>query len=312
MYPVLFTAGPVAVSSFGLFMAVAFLSAVLTVWRIARSYDFDEEKILDLVILTFFGALIGARIYFVLLNLPVFDEWSKMFLINRYPGLSFWGGLISGFATLWFFSSRMKLNFWQIADYAAVAALIGVIFGDFGCFLGGCEYGALSQAPFATQVIGLVGKRFPVALLESIIFIVVFWYLWKQVVRFHFSGKIASLFLILVGVIKFFLEFYRGDSRQLIWWISLGHIYSLVALGAGLVIFYTQSKRNWKDDLMTVITLPVNKSNRRAFLIALSKAWYNQKVGWVLKVNKGLKVIQKTPLKLKRRLNVRSTPSNFE
>lgn len=304
MLPVLLTIVGVPISSFGLFMAVAFLVSLVVIWRVARSYDFNEEKILDLSMLTFFGALIGARIYFVLLNTVIFDDWTKILLINRYPGLSFWGGLLGGLLTLRFFCQRLKVSFWQMADFTAVAALIGLVLGDIGCFLGGCEYGIPSSSVFATTVVGLVGKRFPVAVLESLLLLVVFFWLWKQAIRFHFAGKIVALFMILIGVIKFFLEFYRGDSTLVLSWISLGHLFSLMSAVLGTVIFYSQSRRSWQSDLQYLLTLPMRPDEQRILLLTLRKGWYNQRVLWALKMDQGWR-------SLKRKLHVKSTPEHI-
>ncbi len=311
MYPVLLTVAGVPISSFGLFMALAFLMSLITVWRVARSYDINEEKILDLAMLTFFGALIGARLYFVLLNTSIFDDVLKVVLINRYPGLSFWGGLLGGMMTLWLFSNRLKVDFWKIADFAAVGALVGLILGDLGCFFGGCEYGIPSDFFLATPVVGLVGKRFPVALLEAVLLLFVFSSLWKQAIKFHFSGKIAALFLIFLGVVKFFLEFYRGDARQVIGVVSLGHLFSVMSVALGLVIFYAQSKRSWQKDLRYLVTLPVRPSEQKVVLLSSKKQWYNQRVSWTVRLEKGFRRFKKMPFQLKRRLNVRSTPDNL-
>lgn len=311
MLPVLVTIAGVPISSFGLMMAVAFLVSLVAIWRIARSYDFNEEKILDLSLLTFFGALIGARVYFVLLNTVIFDDWTKILLINRYPGLSFWGGLLGGMLTLWFFCQRLRISFWQMADFAAVATLIGLVFGSVGCFLGGCEYGIPSNWSLATPVVGLVGKRFPVAIFEAILLLIAFFWLWKSVIRFHFAGKIAALFLIVLGVIKFFLEFYRGDSTQVLGWISMGHLFSLLSITLGTIVFYSQSKRSWKADLIYLARLPVNPTEQKVLLLTFKKGWYNQRVSWALKLSQSFRSLKKVPSFLKRKLHVKSTPEHI-
>ena len=141
MLPVLFTVGPISVSSFGFFLSIGFLFATFLVWRLARAWQFDEEKTLDLILLAFFGGVIGARILFFILNFTFFsDDLTKVVLITKYPGLNFWGGFLGGLLTLSFFANRFKLNFYQVADLAAVGFLAGLVLGDVGCFFGGCGY----------------------------------------------------------------------------------------------------------------------------------------------------------------------------
>jgi len=165
MLPVLFSIGPITVSSFGFFLSLAFLFATFLLWRLAHGWDLNEEKILDLIILSFFGGLIGARIFFIMLNFNLFSfDLGKMLLVTKYPGLNFWGGFLGGWLTLNFFTRRFKMDFWQVADLAAIGLLGGLILGDLGCFLGGCSFGVPSNSFFAVPMVGVIGKRFPVQL----------------------------------------------------------------------------------------------------------------------------------------------------
>lgn len=294
-------------------MALGFLAAMFTVWRLAKAYDVNEEKTLDLILLTFLGGLIGARAYFVLFNShSFFDSFQKIVLINRYPGLSFWGGLIGGIITLSFFTKRAKLNFWQMADFGATGLLIGLAIGDIGCFLGGCGYGVLSSAPFAAPVVGLVGKRFPISLLEGIFLLVAFLYVEGRVVRFHFAGSIVSLSLIILGIAKFVTEFARGDSKYIQGLgISYGHILALALTAFGVVIFYTQSKRGLLSDLRALPDLFQSAKKRKELSLHLKKDLYNRKIDWKIRLGKMGSFFSSLPKFLQRRLNVKSTPTHL-
>lgn len=273
MFPVLFSAGKLSVSSFGFFLALAFLFATFLIWRLARAWDLDEEKILDLILLTFFGGILGARIFFILLNFPFFaDNLWKAVLVTRYPGLSFWGGLLGGWLTLYFFLKRKKLDFWQYADIASVGFLGGVILGDIGCFLGGCGFGISSNLFFASPVVGVVGKRFPVQLLEAILFALSLWRIWPMATKFHFHGKVVSIVLVLTGLTKLLTEFFREIKQG-------GDILSLVLIILGVSVFYMTSKRSFKHDLPKIYKLPGiifrKKEISNFSLQAPKKNWYN-------------------------------------
>ncbi len=304
--------GPLHISSFGLFLALAFAASVFTAWRIGRSYDAEEEQVLDLTILTFFGAFIGARSSFILLHPDFFDNWLTMVLVNRYPGLFFWGGVVGGLITLWFFARRFKVSFWQYADFAAVATLIALALGDLGCFLGGCEYGVVSDSWWATSVVGLVGRRVPVGLIEAVIFFLAFRVLWRQAIRFHFAGKIAALFLMVVGVVKYILDNYRGDTHPFYGGFTLGQSFALAAFLSGVVVFYTQSRRNLLADLRYLIHLPLDLKEQQRLLFVFQKGWYNQRVSWRITISRWLVSLQKGPGRLKRKLNVKSTPTHLK
>ncbi|MCL5409692.1 MAG: prolipoprotein diacylglyceryl transferase [Patescibacteria group bacterium] len=284
MYPVLISIGGLTISTFGTLLALGLLLAVFVIWRIARVYDLSEEKVLDVALLTFFGGLIFARLFYVGLHWFEFADFQKILLINHYPGLSFWGGILGGFLSLWVFTKRAKLNFWQLADFAAVGLLIGIVIGDLGCFFGGCEAGVISNSILAAPVVGLVGKRFPISLIESLALLFIFLSLKAQVIRFHFHGKILALFMIWLGVVKLVAEQYRADTQILVpsLGLSLGMLASLILLLLGVVIFYQRSRRRLFNDLRMLAEIFYSRKRRLIVLTFLRKNCYNLVVIWNL------------------------------
>lgn len=303
MLPVLFSIGPVSVSSFGFFLIVGFLSALFVTWRIAKAYDLDEGKIFDFAIFTFLGGLIFARLVFVILNWPIFSNFFNIFRINLYPGFTFWGGLLGGIITLKLLTIRAKLNFWQISDLASVGLMIGLVFGSFGCFLSGCSYGIVSESLLALPVTGLIGKRFPISIIESIIFLIFFCWLWKDAIRFHFQGKIFSLALILLGLERFLTESYKGDSQFLTFpsFLYRGQAVSLLIIFIGIAVYYYRSKRNFVGDMKFIPQVFYVQKKRDLVIQTFSKTWYNTKVGWKIKLDK-----------IRKKINVKPTPKNYQ
>lgn len=313
MLPVLFTFGNWPISSFGLFLALSLFLASFFIWRITRVYDLNEERSLDLILLTFFGGLLFARIYFVLfhlsffilLNSPVsvslFQKTLRILLINKYPGLSFWGGFFGGTLTLSYFVRRFKLEFWETADFAMVGLFLGMAISSFGCFLGGCEVGVTSRSIIAVSMAGLAGKHLPIQLVEMLLFGLSFIYLWKGVLRFHFAGKIFAVGLIFMGIVKFVLEFYRGD-RQVFWYPwALGHVYSLIVIGVGVWAFYFKGNRSFSKDLGLIKRFMIDSRYRANLSARLSKGWYNRRVNTKI-------AIKEWRREMRKRLNIKSTP----
>lgn len=304
MFPILLSIGPIKFSSFGVFLILGILAAIYLIWKLAKTYDIDEEKVFDLAILTFFGGVIGARLYFVGWNLDAFDP-GKVILINKYPGLSLWGGILGGAIVLRFFVKRFKFNFWQVADFAAVGFLAGLILGNIGCFLGGCSYGTVSNLPIATSVIGVVGKRLPIAVIEGLMLLTFFPYLWKQALRFHFPGQILSLVLILIGSVKLITGIYRADIKQ------VEYFFPFILLVLGIALYYKKSKRHVLADLRFVSSIFTSGKTRDVMLGTLRKSCYNAKVNWKIRLDNLTAGFVSLPKILKRRFNVKSTPKNF-
>lgn len=306
MLPVLFSISGISISSFGLFLALGFLAAVFVAWRIAKAYDLNESKIMDLAILVFFGGIICARILYVILNREIFADFSRVFLINLYPGLTFWGGLLGGVIILKLLTLQAKLNFWQIADLGAVGLMIGLAFGSFGCFLGGCEVGTISSLPFAMSTVGFIGKRFPISAIEGLVFLLVFYWLWKSAVRFHFHGKIVSFALMFLGLERLLTENLKADKQM------LTPIASLLIFTLGLVTYYYRSKRSFVKDLSFIPSIFTTSKTRDLLLQRISKSCYNIKIGWSVKLGKTKTYLKTFPSKFKSKLNVKSTPRNYQ
>lgn len=291
MLPVLFSIGPIPISSFGLFLSLSFIASFFLVWRLLRAWDLDEEKILDLFLLTFFGALLGARIFFILQNFSTFgwgiDKW---FLIMKYPGLEFWGAFLGGWLALFIFAGKLKEDFWQMADLFAPGFLISLILGDIGCLLSGCYAGVLSNF-LGVHLVGVVGSRFPVQAAEALLLGLVLLQVWPLAKKFHFRGKIISLTLIFTGAVKFILSFLSSNE-------SSDRVLSLMIFVLGMLIFYKAGKRSFINDLLSIRAISAGD-----ILEKLKKAWYNKKIVWKIKFKNLWKFIQ-------RRLNVKFAPKN--
>lgn len=307
MFPVLLSFGKFSVSSFGFFLALAFLTGIFLVWRLARAWELDEEKVLDLMLLVFLGGLIGARVYFVLENAAIFaTNLLGIILIHKYPGFSFWGAFLGGWLSLFYFVRFFKMNFWQIADLASVGLIGGLILANFGCLLGGCDVGVPSSF-LGVEMVGKLGKRFPVQAIEALLLLVVFLRLWPQTLHFHFSGKIVSKALIMLGSIKFITEFFKENQNG-------GELLSLILILLGIVSYYLSinlslkgGNKSFIKDLWWVgrflISTILDRATQKWIIEKLKKSWYTQTVSF----NWRLRSIYK----LLRRARVRFTPKDI-
>lgn len=282
MYPVLFSIGGLSFSSFGVFLALGFLLGIFLVWRLCRAWDLDEEKSLDLTLLTFIGGLLGARIYFAAENLPVFASSPlNLILINKVPGLSFWGGLLGGWLTMYIFARRKRLDFWQLADIALVGVVGGLVLSDIGCFLGGCNIGVPTSAFFGVTMVGSLGKRWPVQLIEALLLTIGLLKIWAQANHFHQRGKIASLGFIYIGITALVLDPLKNDHS--------GRVFALVCIILGLTVYYRVTKQNPVITLKSLGKFLVKfitvSEVRKGVVQTVYKSWYNQKtaISWKLR-----------------------------
>lgn len=303
MFPVLASIGDVTISSFGVFVLLAFLMGFFVIWRIVRLYDIDPEKIIDLSLMIFVGSIIGARAFFVLVNYPQFNSLLKIVDILRSPGLSFWGGLIGGAIVLALASKRLKLRFWQVADLVTVGFFIAWFFGNIGCLLGSCEYGVETNSFLAVSQTGVVGKRFPIQIVQSLLALAAFWYIWKSIIKFHFDGQIVGIGMILLGLIKLLTEPFKV-AQVAVKDISLTYFLSLLLIAAGIWVLYNKSKKSLRQDLAYSVNIISQENKRKQALSKARRWWYN------IYVNARLSIVRfkKALFKL---LHVKSNPDQF-
>lgn len=273
MFPVLFSIGKISISSFGIFLALGILFGTFLVWRLSRAWDLDEEKILDLALITFIGAFIGARIYFGIQNYHFFSSnLLTLLAFNKVPGFSFWGGLIGGWIALFIGSKIKKIKFSQVGDIASIGLLGCLIFTNLGCFFGGCSVGIMSKAFYSVNMVGFVGKRFPVQLLEVLLLTIVLIRVWSAATHFHIKGKILAFSLIYLGLIKFFTEGLKQNHNQ-------GYIFSTLIFLLGLFFFYRITKRNIILDLknigVSIFKIFTDSNIRRLGYLRFKKYYYN-------------------------------------
>lgn len=146
----LFRIGSFSISPFGVMLVFAFLGSYLQLrWGMKRLRIGDDEDASALVFAAGVGGIVGAKIYYAILN----SDWRLLF--DR-SGLVWYGGFILGALAVLFTMRRRNLPRWEMADVAAPALALGYAIGRVGCFLVGDDYGRPTDLPW--------GVAFPVGL----------------------------------------------------------------------------------------------------------------------------------------------------
>lgn len=115
------------------------------------------EDIVDFGFWVLLGALIGARILFIIVErkyyfvdepfttLPIFNISIPTVLAFYKGGFVYWGGAIGGTIALFLFCKKRQIPLRQMADFCAVGLPLGHAIGRIGCIAGGCCYGHLTS-----------------------------------------------------------------------------------------------------------------------------------------------------------------------
>src|SRR5262249_57611077 len=110
-------------------MAVAFVLGTFLALREARRLSLDEDKVVNVILVTLVASVLGARILYVLEHLPEFRrEWTSVLALWQ-GGLTLYGGIAAGTFAGLVAAKRMNLPVWITADALTPPLALGPLFG---------------------------------------------------------------------------------------------------------------------------------------------------------------------------------------
>jgi len=223
MYPELIRIGSFPINTYGVFLAIAFLTAILITVRLAERDGLPRQKIYDLCLWMLLASLVGSKIL-MLFTEPEYRENPLGLLSLDFlrSGGVFYGGLLGAIIAGYLLIRHYKLPWWTTADACAPGIAIGNFFGRQGCFAAGCCWGKPTTLPWGVkftelghQITGVPIDTYlhPTQLYESFAMLLVFFFLLWLHKRKRFSGQVILTYALLYSVIRFSIEFVRNDPR---------------------------------------------------------------------------------------------------
>ncbi|HEY4425386.1 MAG TPA: prolipoprotein diacylglyceryl transferase [Pyrinomonadaceae bacterium] len=223
MYPELFRIGNFPINTYGVFLALAFLCAILIAVRLARRDGLPAEKIYDLSLWMLLAGLVGSKIL-MLFTEPDYRDNPALLLSLDFlrSGGVFYGGLLGAVLAGYFLMKRYKLPWWKTADACAPGIAVANFFGRQGCFAAGCCWGKPTTLPWGVkfselghQITGVPTDvhLHPTQLYESFAMLLAFFFLLWLHKRKRFDGQVILAYALLYSAIRFAIEFVRDDPR---------------------------------------------------------------------------------------------------
>lgn len=214
MDPVAFEVFGFEVRWYGLLIAIAVLIGTILALREAKRKGIKEESIIDMLLFAVPGAIIGARLYYVIFMWDYYSKNPGQILNLRGGGLAIHGVIIGGALVAYIFTKVKKLNFLTVADIVAPSLILGQAIGRWGNFANQEAHGGPTDLPWGIMVDGV--KVHPTFLYESIWNFLVFGFLlWYRRKKAKADGEVFAMYLVLYSVARFLIEGMRTDSLML-------------------------------------------------------------------------------------------------
>lgn len=247
MHPILFSISGFNIYSYGVALALAFLTATIMSTSRARAVGIHPDRVLDLAIVVVLASIVGARVAYVLSEPSVFDGTLKSLLNIRAGGLAFQGGLAGGILGGVIYCRATKTDGWKLAEVVPGPIAIGYAIARLGgCFMNGCCYGVPTDSPLGVVFPNIDSiPRHPTQLYSAFGSLVIFAVL--IAVRRHkvFEGFSMFLFVALYAVERFIVEFFRDRPYAIsnLSWAQLACIVGFVGSIAAIAVL--RSRRGY-------------------------------------------------------------------
>ncbi len=229
MHPVLLHIGNFELASYGLMTALGYVCAswyLVPRLKNAHIKGLTQDTFWNLLFIVFLGAIIGGKLLFIIVSWPelgtTFAEKLTTIIHDIRYGFVFLGGLIVAVCGALWYMRRKQLPLLKTSDFLIVGVPLGHALGRIGCFLAGCCYGKPTTLPWGvrfTDPHALVAPELmniplhPTQLYEAGLNFLLFLLLHYASQKPHKEGKILVLYVLCYAVMRFGIEFLRGDFR---------------------------------------------------------------------------------------------------
>lgn len=244
----------------------------------------------DIIVVAAISGLIGAKLFSFLEDPDDFKNFLEDPASGFFSGLTIYGGLILGTIAVVWFARRRKINAVHLADATAPALMLSYAIGRIGCQVSGdgdwgIENAAakpgwlswlpdklwaydypnnigndgelLADCPEGYQYCAhLVPPVFPTPVYETIMCLALFGVLWAFRKRITIPGMMISIYLIMNGVERFFIEKIRVNAKYTIgnMEVTQAEIISAVMALAGIIaviLLWRRSQRKLKKEAVS-------------------------------------------------------------
>lgn len=255
---IIFTVLGVNIYYYGVIMALAIaVGALVSDWFGYKFFELKKDTILDAVPYLIIFGILGARLYYCIMDYDFYLRFPTEVLAIRHGGVSIHGAIIGGFLGLWIYSLRHKISLKKLCDVSVYGLALGQAIGRWGNFFNSEAYGLPTDLPWKLYIapqyrhIPYLDNEFyhPAFLYESILDFLIFVILlifikYRKTAK---DGNIGLTYLILYSVARIIVESVRIDSVRYIQGIPVAIIMSTAIIVVSVIMIFINNyykKRN--------------------------------------------------------------------
>lgn len=258
MYPRLFEFGPLTIPTYGVFAAIGLVAGLALAMRTAARLRIPPDAVWNFGLISIFSAVLGSRLLLIAGNWHDFLAYPILMLSLPIPatvnsvltelGLGIFAGLL--------YLTLKRMPWLATLDAAAPAWALGQAILMLGCFFAGCDYGRPTGMPWgvafhsrwamlwngAPLEIRLHPVQLYLCAMELALCLGLLWWLPRR----RQTGELVGAWMLFSGLGQFFLDFYRGDNRLLIFngALSLTQAIDFCLFVAGALLLLEQRQRS--------------------------------------------------------------------
>ena len=271
-------------NSYGLLLAIAFITGLFVMSRLAKRDGLPQERVYDLGLWVLASSLIGSKLLMIITEWDVYyrDHPGQIFSLDFFrSGGVFYGGFIGALLASVIAMRVYKLPWWRTADAFAPGIAIGQAIGRLGCYSAGCCWGEpttsalgvqfkergheitgvptivahltdpVQREVWANKLGGLLAplKLHPVQLYETGATFVIFLVLLAVTGRRRFHGQVMLVYALLYAIARFTIEFWRDDPRGEVWKLSTSQFIAVLLFIGSLIAYIWRTRNVAKVDL---------------------------------------------------------------
>ena len=254
MHPILFEIGGFPVYTYGVLLAAAYLLGLQFALARAKARGLDPNRVMDLGIWIIVSALVGAKLLLLLVEWDTYGRNpSELMTLVRSGGV-FYGGLILAVVVAFWYLWRHRMPVWSVSDTFAPGIALGHVIGRMGCFFAGCCFGKPTSVPWAVTFHSEYAAKnvgtpiniplHPAQLYEAGAELLILGLLVATERKGKpFPGRTFWGYMLLYGVSRFVIEFYRGDVRGTVGMFSTSQFVSLLIVPISIAMLVLLSRR---------------------------------------------------------------------